>query len=280
MTNICVTLCLFAILLINVNSKPNDQHLISKTNYTVAKQNEIFVQNLEIIKLKVRDTKRNVESIIQQLEHIREETEEDTFPIVMQRWWDQINSYKNYVNLLLASMRREVNAVRAKGKDAQHCYDANFCAISQHSDTAYKVAEKCEKSAESAIKNSLVFIDNFISFGETLITELNDLLINCHDNDNIKMQSCIHIELETININVKSFRENTKSIKLNGLSTSNYVVLQASKCLDNVYLLARFESKGAMSSNSRCIQDVVENKKTDDVIKKLVHTCKLRVTSI
>lgn len=70
------------------------------------------MKDLEILKLKVQNVKFNVENIIQQLEHVRIEVEEDTHMTVMQRWWDQMDSYKDYVKLLLASM--QVSIIRIK----------------------------------------------------------------------------------------------------------------------------------------------------------------------
>lgn len=88
------------------------------------------------------------------------------------------------------------------------------------------------------------------------------------------MHSCILIELEKINNDVRGFEEVAKYIEFKiALPASNYVVLEASKCLNNAYLLARSESEGAMLSNSRCVKDV-ENKKTM-INSKLTPTCKL-----
>lgn len=95
------------------------------------------------------------------------------------------------------------------------------------------------------------------------------------------MQTCILTELGTINNDVKIFEENVKYVKSNASPISNSVILQAKKCLNNAYLWAQIESKSAMLSNSRCVQDVLKNKK--NMIKKLAVTqtlCKLRFTSI
>ncbi|XP_029157297.1 uncharacterized protein LOC114929787 [Nylanderia fulva] len=283
---IYIRLCLFAVFFTDINSKPTDQHLISEINYTVAKdgqenfQTDLISKDLEIIKLEVKQTIRKVESVIQQTKHVRVETEEDTLNTVTERWWEQMDRYGDYVNLLLASMRREVNAAKAKNKDAQHCYDTNFCGISQHSDTAYKAANKCKDLAETSIKKSLKFIDNLVSFGESLIQELKEVVVNCFDNDDTKMYSCILNELGRINDVVKRFEEDAKYIEFNtALPTSNYVVLQASKCLNNVYQLARSESEGAMLSNSRCVKNVVANKKTL-IDSKLTPKCKLQLISL
>ncbi|XP_029677891.1 uncharacterized protein LOC115244421 [Formica exsecta] len=282
--NIYVTLCLFTVFSTNVNSKPNDdQHLISKTDYTMEQngQNEIFAQNLEIT-IKVKYVIWKVESITQQFKNIRKETEEDTATTVTHKWWDEMDNYKDLVNHLLVFMRREVNHAKAKDKakdkDIQRCYDTNFCGISKHSDAAYKAAEECVETAENSIEKSLGFIDDLTLLGETLITELNELSTKCHNSDSSTMESCILTELARINIAVKTYEENAKYVEFNALSASDYVVLQANKCLYNVYKYAGFESKGAMSSNSGCIQNVLKNKKS--IIKNLKSTCKLRLASV
>ncbi|XP_070159153.1 uncharacterized protein [Polyergus mexicanus] len=268
----------------NVNSKPNDQHLISKTDYIMEQngQNEIFSQNLEITRLKVKDVIWKVESIIQQFAYIRIETKEDTATTVTEKWWDQMDNYKDLVNHLFVFMRREINNAKAKDKakdkDIQRCYDINSCAINKYGDTAYKAAEKCVETAESSIEKSLGFIDDLTLLGKTLITELDELSINCHNSDSSITESCVLTELARINIAVKTYEENAKYVKFNALSASNYVVLQASKCLNNIYTLAGFESKGASSSNSGCIQNVLKNKK--NIINNLKSTCKLRLAFV
>lgn len=92
------------------------------------------------------------------------------------------------------------------------------------------------------------------------------------------MQACIITELGTINNDVKIFEENVKYVKLNASPISDSVTLQAKKCLNTAYLWAQMETKNAMVSNSKCVQDALKNKK--NMIKKLTVTCKLRFTFI
>ncbi|KAL6441040.1 hypothetical protein ACFW04_003421 [Cataglyphis niger] len=241
----------------------------------------VFSTNLDI-KHRIKAAVRKVEDIIQQFEDIRIETEEETVITITKRWWDQMNNFKSLVNELDIFMRREVRAAKAKdkakSKDIQSCYDTNFCAISQHSDTAYKAAEKCIESAENSIKENLRFIDNLIALGQTLITELNEVLINCYNSDNSIAETCILTELESINDSVKIFEENAKYVEINASSASDYVILKANDNLKNFYNFASFESKEAKSSNSRCIQNVLKNKK--NIINYLGSTCRLRVASV
>lgn len=79
------------------------------------------------------------------------------------------------------------------------------------------------------------------------------------------MQSCILREFGKINGGVKEFKEDAKYIQLSVLPAANYVVLQATQCLTNVYLLARFESQGASMSNSRCVREAIEKKNNPTV---------------
>lgn len=103
---------------------------------------------------------------------------------------------------------------------------------------------------------------SFSQLGDELIKQLNDIFLICYDEDNLKKQSCILNELGKTTTAVREFEEDAKYIEYSALPASNYVVLQATQCLTNAYLLARFESQNAMKSNSRCVRDLVEKKNT------------------
>lgn len=46
-----------------------------------------------------------MERIIQRVERVHSDTKEDTIRTVTKRWWEQIDNYTDYVNLLVESMR-------------------------------------------------------------------------------------------------------------------------------------------------------------------------------
>lgn len=112
----------------------------------------------------------------------------------------------------------------------------------------------------------MCIIINSPQLGDELIKKLNKILMNCHDDDATKMQSCVLKELGKINTAVKEFEEDAKYIEYSALPASNYVILQATQCLTNAYLLARFESQGAMMSNSRCVQEAIEKKDKNSLV--------------
>jgi len=65
---------------------------------------------LENAKLQVKNAIGNIERIQQRLERIHADITEDTIATVTERWWDQMDNYREYVNLLLESMRVSNNS--------------------------------------------------------------------------------------------------------------------------------------------------------------------------
>ena len=65
-------------------------------------ENEYFI--------KIKNAQLNVEHIIQRIERIQADTTEDALLTVMKRWNQQINNYRDYVNLLFNSMRVSNNS--------------------------------------------------------------------------------------------------------------------------------------------------------------------------
>jgi len=65
---------------------------------------------LESAKLQVKNLIWSVERIQQRLERIHADITEDTIVTVTKRWWEQMDNYREYVNLLLESMRVSNNS--------------------------------------------------------------------------------------------------------------------------------------------------------------------------
>lgn len=63
------------------------------------------IDYLEEAKLQVKNAIWNVERTKQRIERVRSDTKEDTLLAVTKRWWEQMDNYRDYVNLLIESMR-------------------------------------------------------------------------------------------------------------------------------------------------------------------------------
>lgn len=53
-----------------------------------------------------------MERTIQRLERVHADTKEDTILTITKRWWEQMDNYRDYANLLIESMRVSNNSNR------------------------------------------------------------------------------------------------------------------------------------------------------------------------
>ena len=60
--------------------------------------------------IKIKNARLNVERIVHRIERVQSDTQEDAMLTVTKRWNQQTNNYRDYVNLLLDSMRVSNNA--------------------------------------------------------------------------------------------------------------------------------------------------------------------------
>lgn len=65
---------------------------------------------LEDAKLQVKSAIWTVERTIQRLERVHADTKEDTIFTITKRWWEQMDNYRDYANLLIESMRVSNNS--------------------------------------------------------------------------------------------------------------------------------------------------------------------------
>jgi len=91
------------------------------------------------------------------------------------------------------------------------------------------------------------------------MAELDNVFLECHNNDILRMQTCIVTELERINVVIKTFEDDAKFAERVTQPISNYVTLQADQCVNEVYMVARFNSEESKLSCSRCVRKILEN---------------------
>lgn len=58
-----------------------------------------------------------------------------------------------------------MESAKAKGEDAQRCYNAAYTTISKAGYKAHKKAQKCQKKTKNDIKNNFDYIDDLVSVG-------------------------------------------------------------------------------------------------------------------
>jgi len=91
------------------------------------------------------------------------------------------------------------------------------------------------------------------------MAELDNVFLECHDSDSLRMQSCIVTKLEKINVVTKTYESDTKSAERVMQPIFNYVILQVDQCMNEIYIVARFNSEESKLSCSRCVSRILEN---------------------
>ncbi|KAM0732411.1 hypothetical protein ACS0PU_001953 [Formica fusca] len=191
--------------------------------------------NVEKWRLQVRNAKNNVDDIIRQLKLLRTDAVEDTITEVTEKGDEEQKSFREYKNLLLKEIKKIVNTAKEADKDVTSCYEEANNGINAIVDAIYDDATKCNDAAENSIENDLGFINNLISTGNELLSDLDGIFLTCYDSDTSKRDSCIVTDLARINADIRGLRSQTTSAEITIVYVSKNIVLQATNCLNKAY---------------------------------------------
>jgi len=186
--------------------------------------------DLEILRLQVRELKWNADTVTRQLQLLRGQTVDDTIQQVSLKWNEEQDSFRSYKTLLLSGIRKETNAAGAEA-----CYKEAVEGIEDNENLASDEASKCEDNAQDSIDGNLGFIDNLVMTGNELSLELDNVFLNCHDSDILRMQSCIIGELAKIKGDLRTLESDSTSAEITAVPVSKNVIMRASNCLKQAY---------------------------------------------
>ncbi|KYQ52358.1 hypothetical protein ALC60_08521 [Trachymyrmex zeteki] len=212
--------------------------------------------DLEILRLRARELKWNIENTIRQLELLRTQTEEDTVQKISLKWNEEQDSHREYKTLLLSGIRTEVNVAKAAGKDVTSCYNEAIEGVKNNEQVAYQEAATCEDSAGNSIHNNLGFIDNLISTGDALSLQSDSIFLNCHDSDVYRMRSCIIGELGKAESSLKTLESDSVTAEMTIAPVSKNVITQASNCIKQAYSVTYTEGAAIRLRVTQCIETI------------------------
>ncbi|KYN24325.1 PREDICTED: uncharacterized protein LOC108758236 [Trachymyrmex cornetzi] len=212
--------------------------------------------DLEILRLRMRDLKWNIETTVRELEILRTRTEEDTLQKITVRWSEEQDSHREYKTLLLSGIRNEVNIAKAAGKDVTSCQTEATRGIENNEQIAYKEANECVGASEISIHNNLGFIDNLISTADALSLQSDSIFLNCHDSDSYRMRGCIVSELTKAESSLKTLESDSVTAEMTVAPVSKNVVTQASNCIKQAYSLTYTEGAAIRMRVTQCIETI------------------------
>jgi hypothetical protein len=202
----------------------------------------------------VQKSTREVQDNIRQLERLRNDVTHDTISQIKDIWMQKMQNHNDYSNPILDEIRKEVEAAKAEGKNAQPCYDTAFNTLKNIWDAASSDAQQCVDTAKLSIKRELDFIDDLISTGRTQSTELGGIFPNCSSNDISAMQRSIAVKLGAANIAGRNFEAEVNSAKLTAQSASSNIVLQGRNCISDIYSSALSQVTEVRIAATKCLQ--------------------------
>ncbi|XP_029157300.1 uncharacterized protein LOC114929788 [Nylanderia fulva] len=214
----------------------------------------ILGNDLERLRLEVRQAKRNVDDIIRQLQILCSEAKEDTIEKVSEKWEGERKSYRSYKTLLVDGIKKDVNAATTIGKDVKMCYEEAVDAIEQMDNVVLEEGSKCNNNAENAVQNALGFIDNLVSTGDALSLDLDGIFLTCFDNDINRMQSCVITDLARIKVDIRTLQSDANSAEVTVAHVSNNVVLQATNCLKKAYSSVYSKGDSIKTNFTECVE--------------------------
>ncbi|XP_018346924.1 PREDICTED: uncharacterized protein LOC108751321 [Trachymyrmex septentrionalis] len=214
---------------------------------------------LDILFRRVQKTKMEVESTIRQLKHIRENTQKDVELTVGKKLLQSLEEYNNYANSVLNTIRKEVEDAKARGRNAEPCYDAALNILKNIYNAAYIDAQQCRENATHSINNNLSFNDQLITTGHELINELDTIFPDCYNKysrliDIIKLHNCIIDQHGISKIGVQNLKRDASSAGSTAKSASKIVNQQSTDCLNKVFSITRLEV--VRSTATRCLNNV------------------------
>ncbi|XP_020298008.1 uncharacterized protein LOC109862384 [Pseudomyrmex gracilis] len=216
----------------------------------------VDANNLNILKAQVERSKTSVQNAVRQLERLRKNTEQDTVFKVKNKKIEYMMAYNDYNNRILAEISKKVKDANAKGKNAQPCYDNALNSLRDLRNTVTSDDARCVDIAQNSIKSEISFTDRLISTGNQLLGKLNNIFPSCYNNDILKMQNCITLELAKTNVAVRSLESDAKSAENTARSASSRVFLQANKCLSDVYNPAQSRITDIKLVADKCLRDL------------------------
>ncbi|XP_011059150.1 PREDICTED: uncharacterized protein LOC105148857 [Acromyrmex echinatior] len=209
---------------------------------------------LDILFRQVQNTKIEVENTIQQLKHIRENTQKDV-ELTVEKWLQLSEKYNNSAKSILNMIRKEVEDAKARGRNAEQCYNVALITLKINYNTTYIDAQQCRKNAMCSINNNLGFNDQLIKTGHELIDELDNIFSDCYKKysrliDIIKLHSCIRDQHRISKIGVNNLKKDTSSAR----SIAKNINQQTTNCLNKAFSIARL--KVVRSTATRCLNNV------------------------
>ncbi|XP_076656305.1 uncharacterized protein LOC143360966 [Halictus rubicundus] len=203
----------------------------------------------------IKQAKNNVNTITNDLKRFTNNLRYDTQDKLSNGKLDSMQKVNNYVNPALNDIRADVDAAKAQGKDAEHCYTEAEDALSTLRQTASSDINKCEQNGKQQLESQLNNLEAAQITGNKYVNELDSIMINCYSSDIFQMQSCVAIKLGTTNQSIRAYEKTVKSMKSTAQSAAYQIFSSADSCYRQAVSVVRSETIDVKLASYECVKN-------------------------
>ncbi|XP_076656304.1 uncharacterized protein LOC143360965 [Halictus rubicundus] len=203
----------------------------------------------------IKQAKNNVNTITNDLSRFSNTLRFDTQNKLSNKKSENMQQLNNVVNPALTEIRANVDAAKAQGKDAEHCYTEAKDTLRTLSQTGFSDLNKCEQNGKQQLESQLNNLDAAQATGNKYLTELDGIMINCYSSDIFQMQRCVALKLGTTNQSIRAYESTVDSLKSTARSASFQIVLSADSCYRQAVSVVRSGTTDVRISSNRCVKN-------------------------
>ncbi|XP_076288563.1 uncharacterized protein LOC143213017 [Lasioglossum baleicum] len=203
----------------------------------------------------IKQAKNNVNSIMNDLRRSTSNLKFDTENKLSNKKIENMQQLNNVVNPALTDIRANVDAAKAKGKDAEHCYTDAKATLRTLSQTGFSDLDKCQQSGKQQLQSQLNNLEAAQNTGSQYISELDSIMLNCYSSDIFQMQRCAALKLGTTNQSIRAYESTVSSLKSTAQSASFQIVLSADSCYRQAVSVVRSGTTDVRISANRCVDN-------------------------
>lgn len=212
-------------------------------------------ESLKIVEKEIKETNVKIEDEIKDINRYRKSLQYNFNSKIVPRQEDDVKSIHCFNNVLLEKIRILVNDARIQGKNLTKCYEISQIAMRTININSYASLNRCTKEATKFIDQVQTNIDEIISTGQTLMTELNRIFPDCYSRLPKIMLHCTNRKIKKLEVRIKNFESTSNTIKTTGDSASDQGYLHGIACYQDVVIETREHALKVLVDAECCINN-------------------------
>ncbi|KAI4491874.1 hypothetical protein M0804_003266 [Polistes exclamans] len=210
---------------------------------------------LKVVEEKIKESKVKIEDEIRDTNRYRTSLQYNFNSKIVPRQEDSVKSIRCFNDVLLKKIYIFVNDSKIHEKNPTKCYEISQLAMRTININSYASLNNCTKEATKFVEQVQTNIDEIISTGQTLTTELNRIFSDCYSRLPKVMLNCANRKMKKLEVRIKNFESTSDSIKTAGDSASDQGYLRGITCYHDVVIEAREHALKVLSDAEHCINN-------------------------